>query len=159
MSNNDTKAPKAQKIIDKNKKAYFDYFLEETYEAGIVLEGSEVKSIKQGNVNLKDSFCQIEKGEAWLKNCFVSPYEKGSYFNEDPRRNRKLLLSRREIDKIAGKIKTKGYTLIATKIYFAGRYVKIEIALAKGKQLHDKRDTLKERDLKRDTDREIKNYK
>ncbi len=147
------------KVIDKNKKAYFDYFLDEKFEAGIVLQGSEVKSVKLGNINLKDSFCQIENGEAWLKNCQISPYEKGSYFNDDPRRNRKLLLSRREIDKIAGKVKNKGFTLIPTMVYFKDRYVKVEIALAKGKQTHDKRDSIKEKDLMRDAQREIKNYK
>ena len=147
------------KIIDKNKKAYFDYFMEETFEAGIVLEGNEVKSVKMGNVNLKDSFCHIDKGEVFLKNCHITPYEKGSAFNADPRRNRKLLLSKREINKLIGKIKTKGYTLVPTQIYFSGRFVKVEIALAKGKQLHDKRDSLKEKDIKRDIDREIKNYK
>ena len=147
------------KIIDKNKKAYFDYFMEETFEAGIVLEGNEVKSVKMGNVNLKDSFCHIDKGEVFLKNCHITPYEKGSAFNADPRRNRKLLLSKREINKLIGKIKTKGYTLVPTQIYFSGRFVKVEIALAKGKQLHDKRDSLKEKDIKRDIDREIKKYK
>ncbi len=147
------------KIIDKNKKAYFDYFMEETFEAGIVLEGNEVKSVKMGNVNLKDSFCHIDKGEVFLKNCHITPYEKGSAFNAEPRRNRKLLLSKREINKLIGKIKTKGYTLVPTQIYFSGRFVKVEIALAKGKQLHDKRDSLKEKDIKRDIDREIKNYK
>lgn len=150
---------KSIKIIDKNKKAYFDYFMEETFEAGIVLEGNEVKSVKMGNVNLKDSFCHIDKGEVYLKNCHITPYEKGSAFNAEPRRNRKLLLNKREIDKLIGKIKTKGYTLVPTQIYFSGRFVKVEIALAKGKQLHDKRETLKEKDIKRDTEREIKNYK
>ncbi len=146
-------------IIDKNKKAYFDYFIEETFEAGIVLQGNEVKSVKMGNVNLKDSFCHIDKGEVYLKNCHITPYEKGSAFNAEPRRNRKLLLNKREINKLIGKIKTKGYTLVPTQIYFSGNLVKLEIALAKGKQLHDKRDTLKEKDIKRDTEREIKNFK
>lgn len=146
------------KVIEKNKKAYFDYFIEDTYEAGIVLVGSEVKSVKMGNISLKDTFCQIENGEMWLKNCFINPYEKGSHFNEDARRNRKLLLGRKEIDKIAGKVKTKGYTVVATQVYFSGRYVKVEIALAKGKQLHDKRDSIKEKDIKRDVDRQLKNY-
>ena len=143
------------KMIANNKKAYFDYFIEETFEAGIVLEGNEVKSVKMGNVNLKDSFCHIEKGEVYLKNCHITPYEKGSAFNAEPRRNRKLLLSKREINKLIGKIKTKGYTLVPTQIYFSGRFVKLEIALAKGKQLHDKRDSLKEKDIKRDTEREL----
>lgn len=149
----------SKKIIDKNKKAYFDYFIEETFEAGIALQGNEVKSVKMGNVNLKDSFCQIDDGEVFLKNCHITPYEKGSAFNAEPRRNRKLLLNRREINKLIGKVKTKGFTLVPTMIYFSGRFVKVEIALAKGKQLHDKRDTIKAKDIKRDTEREIKNYR
>ncbi|MDR2202429.1 MAG: SsrA-binding protein SmpB [Clostridiales bacterium] len=147
------------KIIEKNKKAYFDYFIEETFEAGVVLEGAEVKSVKAGNVSLKDSFCQIDGGEVWLKNCHITPYDKGSSFNPEPRRNRKLLLNKSQINKLIGKIKQKGYALVPTQIYMTGRFVKLEIALAKGKQLHDKRDSIREKDLKRDTDREIKNYK
>lgn len=145
------------KIIDKNKKAYFDYFIEETFEAGIVLEGNEVKSIKLGNVNLKDCFCRIENSEVWLKNCYVAPYEKGSVFNADPRRNRKLLLNKQEIKKLIGKINTKGLTLVPLKIYFKDRYVKLEIGLCKGKKLHDKRDVLKDKDLKRQAERDIRN--
>ena len=144
------------KIIDKNKKAYFDYFMEETFEAGIVLEGNEVKSVKMGNVSLKDSFCHIEKGEVFLKNCHITPYEKGSAFNAEPRRNRKLLLNKREINKLIGKIKTKGYTLVPTQIYFSGRFVKVEIALARGKKSYDKRETLKQKDIKRDVERQLK---
>lgn len=147
------------KIIDTNKKAYFDYFVEDTVEAGIVLVGSEVKSLKQGNVNLRDSFCHIDNGELFLKNCHITPYEKGSAFNEDARRNRKLLLHRIEIDRLIGKVQAKGYTLVPTKIYFKENKVKLEIGLCKGKQLHDKRDVLKEKDIKRVTDREIKQYK
>ena len=147
-----------KKIIDKNKKAYFDYFMEETFEAGIVLEGNEVKSVKMGNVSLKDSFCHIEKGEVFLKNCHITPYEKGSAFNAEPRRNRKLLLSKQEINKLIGKIKTKGYTLVPTQIYFSGRFVKVEIALARGKKSYDKRETLKQKDIKRDVERQLKNF-
>lgn len=145
------------KIIDKNKKATFDYTIEEKTEAGIVLKGSEVKSIKQGNVSLRDSFCFIENGELFLKNCYVAPYEKGSAFNEDPRRGRKLLLHKKEISRLIGKIKTKGYTLVPIIIYFKDNKVKVEIALAKGKQLHDKRKTLKEKDINRDVERQLKN--
>lgn len=146
------------KIIDNNKKAYFDYFIEETIEAGIVLAGSEVKSIAAGHVNLRDSFCQIDNGEAWLKNCHITPYDKGSFFNEDAKRNRKLLLHKAQIDKIIGKIKTKGYTLVPTKIYFSANRVKIEIGLAKGKQNFDKRAVLKEKEVTRTINRELKNY-
>lgn len=147
------------KIIATNKKAYHDYFIEDTYEAGIVLVGSEVKSIRMGKVNLKDSYCMIRKGEIFLFNCHVASYEKGSHFNPDERKTRKLLLKRAEIDKLIGKVEQKGYTLIPTKVYLSGGLVKVEIALAKGKELHDKRQTLKEKDIKRMVEREIKDYK
>ena len=146
-------------LIEKNKKAYFDYAFEETFEAGIVLKGSEVKSVKMGNVSLRDSFCFCENGEIFLKNCYIAPYEKGSAFNEDPRRSRKLLLHKREIAKLIGKIKTKGFTLIPTSLYFVNNRVKIEIALGRGKQARDKRDLIKEKDLNRDAEREIKEYR
>lgn len=146
----------SEKLIQQNKKAFFDYFIEETYEAGISLAGSEVKSIKMGKVNLKDSYCSLEKGEIFLKNCFVTSYEKGSYFNKDEKRPRKLLLHRYEINKLTGKIKEKGYTLIPTKIYFSGNFVKVQIALAKGKHTYDKRATIKEKELKRSVERQIK---
>ena len=145
-----------EKLIQQNKKAFFDYFIEETYEAGICLVGSEVKSIKMGKVNLKDSYCSIERGELLLKNCFVTSYEKGSYFNKDEKRPRKLLLHKYEINKLIGKVKEKGYTLIPTKIYFSDRYVKIQIALAKGKHNYDKRATIKEKEMKRTIERHIK---
>ncbi len=146
----------SEKIIQQNKKAFFDYFIEETYEAGISLVGSEVKSIKMGKVNLKDSYCSLEKGEIFLKNCFVTSYEKGSYFNKDEKRPRKLLLHRYEINKLTGKIKEKGYTLIPTKIYFSGNFVKVQIALAKGKHTYDKRATIKEKEIKRNVERQIR---
>ncbi len=147
------------KIIETNKKAYFDYFVEETIEAGIELKGSEVKSVKQGNVSLRDSFCRVENGEMWLKNAFIAPYEKGSHFNAEERRDRKLLLHRREIDKLLGKVQQKGFTLVPTKIYFLANKVKVEIGLCKGKQLHDKRDVKREKDVLRSVERELKNYK
>ncbi len=146
----------SEKLIQQNKKAFFDYFIEETYEAGISLVGSEVKSVKMGKVNLKDSYCSLEKGEIFLKNCFVTAYEKGSYFNKDEKRPRKLLLHRYEINKLAGKIKEKGYTLIPTKIYFSGNFIKVQIALAKGKHTYDKRASIKEKELKRTVERQIK---
>jgi len=143
------------KIIDKNKKAYFDYELEEKYEAGLVLVGSEVKSVRLGNVRLADSFCFIQNGEIFLKNCHIAPYEKGSFFNPDTKRDRKLLLHKKEISKLIGKMKTKGYTLVPTMIYFKQNRVKVEIALGKGKKTHDKRATIKERDLVREAERAI----
>lgn len=146
----------SEKLIQQNKKAFFDYFIEETFEAGISLVGSEVKSIKMGKVNLKDSYCSLDKGEVFLKNCFVTSYEKGSYFNKDEKRPRKLLLHRYEINKLIGKVKEKGYTLIPTKIYFSGNYVKVQIALAKGKHNYDKRASIKEKEVKRSIQRQIK---
>lgn len=146
----------SEKIIQQNKKAFFDYFIEDTYEAGIALVGSEVKSIKMGKVNLKDSYCSIDGGEVFLKNCFVTSYEKGSFFNKDEKRPRKLLLHRYEINKLIGKVKEKGYTLIPTKIYFSDGLVKVEIALAKGKHTYDKRASIKEKEVKRNIQRQIK---
>lgn len=145
-----------QKLIQQNKKAYFDYFIEETFEAGISLVGSEVKSIKLGKVNLKDSYCGFDNGEIFLKNCFITSYEKGSFFNKDEKRPRKLLLHKYEINKLIGKVNEKGYTLIPTKIYFSDNKVKVEIALAKGKHNYDKRASIKEKELKRSVERQIK---
>lgn len=148
-----------QRLVATNKKAYHDYFIEETYEAGIQLVGSEVKSIRMGGINLKDSYAFIKNGELILSNVHISPYKMGSYYNEDPRRDRRLLMHKREIDKLRGRVEQKGYTLIATKVYFKNSLVKIEIALAKGKELHDKRDALKDKQQKRDMLRELANYK
>jgi len=143
------------KIIDKNKKVYFDYELEEKFEAGIVLVGSEVKSIRLGNVRLAESFCFIENEELYLKNCHIASYEKGSFFNPDTRRDRKLLLHKKEISRLLGKMKTKGYSLVPTMIYLNKNLVKVEIALAKGKKQHDKRASIKEKDLVRQAERDI----
>lgn len=143
-------------LIENNKKAYFEYFIEETFEAGIALEGCEVKSIRKGGISLKESFCSVTNGEVFLKNCHITPYDKGSTFNSDPRRDRKLLLNKAEIKKLFVKTKTKGYTIIPTKAYLKGGRVKIEIALALGKHLYDKRESLKEKDIKRETDRQIR---
>ena len=147
------------KIVASNKKAYHDYFIDSTYETGIVLVGSEVKSIRLGGVNLKDSFCIIKNGEIFILNMHFSPYEKGINLNKDPRRTRKLLMKRAEIDKLLGKVSAKGYTLVPTKIYFKGGLVKVEVGLARGKELHDKRDSIKEKDMKRDLQRQLKNYR
>jgi SsrA-binding protein len=143
------------KTVANNKKAYFEYFIEDTYEAGVVLVGSEVKSIRQGNISLKDSFARFVDGEIYLVNAQITPFQMGSAFNPEPRRNRKLLLKRHEIDKIRGKVSAKGYTLVATKVYFKGGLVKVELGLAKGKELHDKRRSIKEKDLQRELQREV----
>ena len=146
------------KVIDTNKKAYFDYEITDTLEAGIVLEGSEVKSIKQGNARLRDSFCQLTDGELFIKNFFIAQYEKGNSFAPEPRRNRKLLLHRAEIDKLEGKIRQKGLTLVPTKLYFVRNKVKVEIGVGRGKKLYDKRETAREKAIKRDTERAIKEH-
>lgn len=158
MSLSDVKKMAGQsiKLIDKNKKAYFDYFIDDTVEAGIVLSGNEVKSIKLQNASLKDSFCKLEKGELWLKNMFVAPYQKGSVFNSEERRDRKLLLHRAELNKLEGKVRQKGITLVPTKLYFKGNRVKVEIGLCRGKKLYDKRESAKEKDIRRDVQRQIK---
>lgn len=139
-----------ERIIATNKKAFHDYFIEETYEAGIQLVGSEVKSIRMGAVNLKDSYVAVKDGELILINAHISPYVKGSFFNPDPRRNRRLLMHKKEIVRLKSKIEQKGYTLVVTKMYFKDAIVKVEIGLAKGKELYDKRKTLKEKQQKRD---------
>lgn len=144
------------KVIANNKKAYHDFFIEDTYEAGIELVGSEVKSIRQGNINLKDSFALVRGKEVFLVNVHISPYKMGSYFNPAPRRDRRLLLNRQEINKLRGKVEKKGYTLVATKIYFKESLVKVEIGVAKGKEGHDKRQALKEKSQKRDIERALK---
>ena len=144
------------KIVAKNSKAYHDYFIEEKYEAGIELAGTEVKSIRQGHVNLKDSFCLIKDGEMSVIGMHISPYEKGNIFNKDPLRVRKLLLHTYEIRKIEGKIREKGYTLVPLKVYFKGSLVKVEVGVAKGKKLYDKRQDIAKKDQRRETEREFK---
>ncbi|MGN0822161.1 MAG: SsrA-binding protein SmpB [Candidatus Gallimonas sp.] len=145
------------KIIAVNKSASFEYFIEEKYEAGIVLEGSEVKSIRLGHASLGESFCEIRRGEIILKNMHVALYDKsGAFSTKDSRKDRKLLLHRREIAKIAGKVNEKGYTLVPLKLYFKDALVKAEIALCKGKHTYDKKRAIAERDVKRATDRAVK---
>ena len=139
-----------------NKKAYHDYFIEDTYEAGIELFGTEVKSMRMGKCSIKESFVQIDKGEVFVYGMHVSPYEKGNIFNKDPLRTRKLLLHQYEIRKIAGKIAEKGYTLVPLKVYFKGSLVKVEIGIAKGKKLYDKRETIAKKDQRREAEREFK---
>lgn len=147
------------KVIATNKKAYHDFFIEETYEAGIQLVGSEVKSLRGGGVNLKDSFAVIKNGEIFLVNAHISPYKMGSYFNPEPRRDRRLLMHKKEIARLQGKVEQKGYTLVVTKIYFKDALVKVELALAKGKELHDKRRALKEKQVNRDVARAMADYR
>ena len=146
------------KVIDTNKKAYFDYEILETVEAGVVLEGCEVKSIKLGNARLRDSFCQLQEGELWLKNFYVAPYEKSNAFEPEPRRNRKLLLHRSEIDKLEGKVRQKGLTLVPTKLYFLRNKVKVEIGVGRGKKLYDKRETARNKAMQRETERAVKEH-
>ena len=145
-----------RRIVAQNKKALHDYFVDERYEAGIELFGTEVKSIRQGNLNLKDSWCSIVEGEIFVNGMHVSPYEQGNIFNRDPMRVRKLLMHKREIIKLFSLIKQDGYTLIPLSVYFLGSKVKLEIGLCKGKKLHDKRATEAERSAKRDIDRALK---
>ena len=147
---------KGVKPIAKNAKAFHDYFVEERYEAGVVLAGTEVKSIRQGGVNLKDSWCQVKDGELWLYGAHISPYEKGNIFNKDPRRTRKLLVHRREILKLYMATQRDGLTLVPLSLYFKGPRVKVEVGLCKGKKLYDKRAAAAERDARRDIDRAMK---
>ena len=151
------KAPKENvKLIANNKKAYHDYFIEDKYEAGISLAGTEVKSLRQGKCSIKESFIRIENGEVFIYGMHVSPYEKGNIFNKDPLRVKKLLLHKYEINKIAGKIAEKGYTLVPLQVYFRGSLVKVELGLARGKKLYDKRQDIAKKDQKREAEREFK---
>ncbi len=152
MAENKTKI----KSVSKNKKAFHDYFVDETYETGISLFGTEVKSVREGKVNLKDSYVSVKTGEAILIGMHISPYEKGNIFNRDPLRPRKLLLHRREINKLIGLTQQQGYTLIPLEIYFKGSYVKVALGLCRGKKNYDKRDAIAERDAKRNIDRALK---
>lgn len=147
-----------KKIIAQNKKAYHDYFILETYECGIALVGTEVKSLRAGQVNLKDSYASIDNGEVILKQMHISPYEQGNIFNRDPMRQRKLLLHKSEIRKLIGTLKEDGISLIPLKLYFSGSHIKVELGLAKGKKLYDKRQSMAEKDAKRNMARKIKEY-
>jgi SsrA-binding protein len=151
-------SPKALgvKQIAQNRKAFHDYFILEKFEAGIELFGTEVKSIRSGNVNLKDSFCTVKDGELFVRGMHVSPYEKGNIFNRDPMRSRRLLMHKREIQRLYSRMKQEGLTLIPLSVYFKDSIVKLELGLAKGKKLHDKRDAEAERDAGREMDRTIK---
>jgi SsrA-binding protein len=144
------------KLICQNRKAYHDYHIEESIEAGISLLGTEVKSLREGRANLKDSYVLVKNGEAFLLNCHISPYSHGNIMNHDPLRTRKLLLHREEINKLTGKAATKGYTIMPLKLYFKDSFAKVEIGLAKGKQLFEKRDKIKEREAHREIERAMK---
>lgn len=146
----------AKKLIANNKKAYHDYFIEEKYEAGISLAGTEVKSLRMGRCSIKEAFIRIEHNEVFVYNMHISPYEKGNIFNKDPLRVRKLLLHRQEIRKIQGHITQKGYTIVPLSVYFSGSLVKVEIGLAKGKKLYDKRQDIAKKDQRREAERKFK---
>lgn len=143
----------AGKVIAQNKKAYHDYFIEDTYEAGIVLQGTEIKSIRAGRINLKDSYARIQNGEVFLYSMHVSPYEQGNRYNHDPLRTRKLLLHNREISKLIGETKEAGIALVPLKLYLKNGYAKILLGLAKGKKKYDKREDLKQKEAKREIER------
>ncbi len=145
-----------KKIIVQNKKVFHDFFVEETYEAGIELVGTEVKSLRAGKANLKDSYIDIRNGEAYIYGMHISPYDHGNIFNRDPERDRRLLLHKCEIMKLFGLVKQDGYTLVPTKLYFSGSNIKVEVALARGKKLYDKRDDAAKRDAKRNMERELR---
>ncbi len=145
-----------EQAVTTNRKAYHDYFIEETYEAGICLLGTEIKSIREGRVNLKDSYAIIKNSEVFLLNCHISPYSHGNLQNHEPLRTRKLLLKRREIDKLWGKLSQQGFTLVPLKIYFKKGKAKIEIGLVKGKRKYEKREALKEKEAKREIQRHMK---
>ena len=149
-------AKEQEKLIANNKKAYHDYFILDKYEAGIALHGTEVKSLRMGKCSIKESFIRIEDGEVFIYGMHVSPYEKGNIFNKDPMRVKKLLLHKSEINKLLGKIKEKGMSLVPLRVYFKGSLVKVEIGLAKGKKLYDKRDDIAKKDQQREAQRDFK---
>lgn len=150
------KGKESQKLIANNKKAYHDFFIDETYECGIALHGTEVKSMRMGKCSIKEAFVRIEDGEVFVYGMHVSPYEKGNIFNKDPLRVKKLLLHKYEINKLLGKIKEKGYTLVPLQVYFKDGKVKVEIGLARGKKLYDKREAIAKKDQRREAAKEFK---
>ena len=150
------KGKESQKLIANNKKAYHDFFIDETYECGIALHGTEVKSMRMGKCSIKKAFVRIEDGEVFVYGMHVSPYEKGNIFNKDPLRVKKLLLHKCEINKLLGKIKEKGYTLVPLQVYFKDGKVKVEIGLARGKKLYDKREAIAKKDQRREAEKEFK---
>ena len=149
-------AKEEMKLVANNKKAYHDYFIEEKYEAGLVLHGTEVKSLRQGKCSIKEAFIRIEKGEVYIYGMHISPYEKGNIFNKDPLRVKKLLLHKQQIRKLIGNSAEKGYTIVPLQVYFSNGRAKIEIGLAKGKKLYDKRQDIAKKDQRRETEKELK---
>lgn len=149
-------AKESIKLVANNKKAYFDYFIEDKYEAGVALHGTEVKSIRMGKCSIKESYIKIENGEVFIYGMHVSPYEKGNIFNKDPMRIKKLLMHKYEINKLNGKLQQKGLTLVPLQVYLKGGLVKVEVGLARGKKLYDKRDSLAKKDMKREAEKEFK---
>ena len=148
------------KIIAENREAYFEYFVEDKFEAGISLDGGEVKSIRAGNVSLKDAYCSVFRGEMWIKGMHIAVYDKGGSFNvKDSRRDRRLLLHKSEITRLLGKMQEKGYTVVPLKLYYKQALIKAELGLCKGKHTYDKKQSLKEKDLDRSAARELKNYR
>lgn len=150
------KQKEERKLVANNKKAYHDYFIDEIYEAGVALHGTEVKSLRMGKCSIKESFIRIENGEVFVYGMHVSPYEKGNIFNKDPLRVKKLLLHKYEINKLAGRVAEKGYTLVPLQVYFKEGKVKVEIGLARGKKLYDKREDIAKKDARREMEREFK---
>ena len=150
---------RGQKLIANNKRARYDYFIDDVYEAGIVLSGTEVKALRQGKASLTDSYADVEGGELWLENAYIPEFTQGSWTNHAPRRKRKLLLAKKDIAKLAGKSKETGFTLIPISLYFKDGYAKVEIGLARGKKDYDKRETLKEKDAKREMNKAIREQK
>ena len=146
----------AFKLIANNKKAHFDYFIEDTFEAGIALAGTEVKSLRMGKCSVKESFIRIENGEVYIYNMHISPYEKGNIFNKDPLRVRKLLLHKYEVNKMVGKMQQKGYTIVPLQVYFKGNLCKVNIGLARGKKLYDKREDIAKKDQRREAEKNFK---
>lgn len=149
-------AKEAMKLVANNKKAYHDYFVDEKFEAGLALHGTEVKSLRLGQCSIKEAFIRIENGEVWIYGMHISPYEKGNIFNKDPLRPKKLLLHRKEIDKLLGKIKEKGFTIVPLEVYFKDGRAKIEIGLCRGKKNYDKREDIAKKDMRREAEREFK---
>ena len=147
------------RVLATNRKAFHEYFILDRYEAGISLEGTEVKSLRNGSANLKESYCRVTDGEVWLVDCHISPYSHGASFNHDPTRPRRLLLNKREIRKLVGAVSEKGFALIPLRFYLKGPLIKLEIALARGKKMYDKRETKRRKDIERETDRAMKDWR
>lgn len=148
----------AVKTVASNRKAYHEYFIEDTFEAGVALTGTEIKSVRAGQVNLRDSYAVIKDGELWLMNVHIAAYRGGSYFNHDPRRERKLLMHRREINRLLGKVQEKGFTIVPLRVYLKDNVAKVELALARGKKQYDKRAALHEKESRREVERAVARY-